>query len=595
MAPRHRAFIGANLIAGFAALAALPLYLAWIGAIDGGVVVAFALLAAQAPVALLLSRSGRFELACVTGSTFFAAFVAWVAAISGGLSSPAIVWMILVPAEAALWGCRRTIVASVSIAAIAVAALAVAAMGGLLPHAYPSSNVMLAMQMVVVLGALVYGGMVGIRSESFHRSAVEDLALREARLELVSENMSDAVTLHAANGDVLFTSPAMRRVLGIRVDDVLGTGLFHRVHVADRPAFLKTLSDTIADGEPSSVEFRAFTGEEETRAPEYIWLEMRCQPFKVPDDISGGARVVAVTRDVTARKIQETQLEQARETAENASAAKMRFLANVSHELRTPLNAIIGFSEILCESDTFVDQAERTREYAKLIHDSGHHLLQVVNDILDMSKIESGNFEIVAEPFDMVALIDNCRRLMEHQAQERNVQLRMTVPADLPEIAADRRACKQILLNLLSNAVKFTDAGGLVEITSRRLGTQIELVVSDTGIGIAEKDLPNLGTPFFQADSGYDRRHDGTGLGLSVVSGLVRLHGGTVDFTSRLGRGTTVTLRMPINCEVTAESLEHERQARIEARKADAAAQAVMNGTNTGGPARLVEAERVAG
>ena len=555
VAARHRAFIAANLLAGLLSLAVLPLYLAWIGVIDGYIVVSFAWLAAQAPIGLYLSRTGRFDTACLAASVAFAGLVAWMAAITGGLTSPAVIWLALVPVEASLWGSRRTIVGAVVVAAVALVGLVAADAAQWLPAARGFSGPLLVTQTAVILSALIYGGLVGLRADRFHRSSLEQLAMRDARFKLVGENMSDVVSLHAANGDTMFVSPAIGRVFGLTCEEALGLGLFHRVHVADRPAFLKTLSDTIADDEPGSVEFRALLDRGENRSPTYIWLEMRCQPFSAPESLSGDARVVAVIRDITIRKTQEEQLRQAREVAENASDAKTRFLANVSHELRTPLNAIIGFSEILCEGVTFADQVERTREYAKLIHDSGHHLLQVVNDILDMSKIESGNFEIVAEPFDMVALIDNCRRLMEHQAAERGVRIDVEVSDGLPEIAADRRACKQILLNLLSNAVKFTNSGGCVVVACRRQGTQIALSVADDGIGIAEKDLPKLGTPFFQADSGYDRRHDGTGLGLSVVSGLVRLHGGTIDFSSHLGEGTKVTIILPINCEAAAEPL----------------------------------------
>jgi len=164
-----------------------------------------------------------------------------------------------------------------------------------------------------------------------------------------------------------------------------------------------------------------------------------------------------------------------------------------------------------------------------------------------MSKIESGTFDVVPEPFDMTNLVDGVRQLMTHQADERGLTLRLAGDFDLPEVVADRRACKQILINLLSNAVKFTDRGGSVSLGARRDGDFVEMFVRDTGIGIAEKDLRRLGTPFVQADCGYDRRHEGTGLGLSVVKGLADLHGGTMRIESRLGEVTCVTVRLPID------------------------------------------------
>jgi cell cycle sensor histidine kinase DivJ len=191
----------------------------------------------------------------------------------------------------------------------------------------------------------------------------------------------------------------------------------------------------------------------------------------------------------------------------------------------------------------------RRGEYAKLINDSGTHLLSVVNGILDMSKMETGDFEISPEPFAPAQVIGNCCDILALKAREGGLDLSMRLPADLPEIIADKRAFKQILLNLVSNAVKFTDRGGHVTVTARVEGADILIAVEDTGVGISDTDLSQVGRPFFQARAAYDRRHDGTGLGLSIVRGLVDLHGGKVDIKSQLGEGTRVAVRMPLNCE----------------------------------------------
>jgi cell cycle sensor histidine kinase DivJ len=191
----------------------------------------------------------------------------------------------------------------------------------------------------------------------------------------------------------------------------------------------------------------------------------------------------------------------------------------------------------------------RRREYATLIRDSGEHLLNLVNSILDMSKIESGNFEITPEPFALPALVTQCGQMMQLKASEGGISLVMDQVADLPEVVGDKRAYRQILLNLLSNAIKFSKAGGTVTVTVRRDGSWLALSVADTGIGIAANDLPRLGSPFFQARATYDRPYEGTGLGLSVVKGLAELHGGRIEITSAVGQGTRVTARMPIDCE----------------------------------------------
>ncbi len=219
----------------------------------------------------------------------------------------------------------------------------------------------------------------------------------------------------------------------------------------------------------------------------------------------------------------------------------------MSHELRTPLNAVIGFSEIL-NRELFGALGEaRYRDYARLIHESGEHLLNVVNDILDMSKIEAGKFKIVKEPFEVASLVKSCCELMRHTAEQRSLSLIVDVAPGIPELPADKRACKQMLLNVISNAIKFTDPGGWVRVSARVEGESVELAVADNGIGIAEADLPKLGNPFVQANNSYDRSYDGAGLGLSVVKGLARLHGGQLELASTLGQGTTATILLPLD------------------------------------------------
>jgi cell cycle sensor histidine kinase DivJ len=224
----------------------------------------------------------------------------------------------------------------------------------------------------------------------------------------------------------------------------------------------------------------------------------------------------------------------------------------MSHELRTPLNVIIGFSEMLTNEVTMRLDAERRLDYAKLINDSGHHLLSVVNGILDMSKMETGDFEITPEPFAPGPVIANCCDMLALRASEAKVELLMQLDHGLPDVVADKRALKQIMLNLLSNAIKFTDQGGRVVVAARAEAGSLKIAVEDNGIGIGAADLPLLGDPFFQAGSAYDRRHDGTGLGLSIVKGLVALHGGQFEVKSELGKGTRMIVQLPLDCERSA-------------------------------------------
>ena len=241
-----------------------------------------------------------------------------------------------------------------------------------------------------------------------------------------------------------------------------------------------------------------------------------------------------------------TQLDAARAEAESANHAKSQFLANMSHELRTPLNAILGFSEII-KARILGDSMERNIEYAGLIHASGQHLLSLINDILDLAKIEAGSFQLVEQPIRLDELIDESMRLMEHRANSGACGLAATVEPGLALLNADRRALKQIFLNLLSNAIKFTPPGGSVTAFARRLADgRICFGVTDTGVGIAPEDQAKVFEKFGQGRHDFAPKERGTGLGLSVVRALVEMHGGEVLLASALGMGTTVTVVFPV-------------------------------------------------
>jgi cell cycle sensor histidine kinase DivJ len=378
-------------------------------------------------------------------------------------------------------------------------------------------------------------------------------AAEHGRYRRLLAEMTDVITQHGRNGELLYASPSAERLLNASADELLGQGLFERVQVGDRPAYLTALARAAAEGSERCVELRVRPNAEGPGTGvgrHFIWVEMRCRALaRAPGDEGAEREVVAVIRDITARKAQQDAIAQARSEAEQANAAKGRFLASMSHELRTPLNAVIGFSEMLMHESAMELDAAKRRDYARLIHDSGHHLLAVVNVVLDMSKIESGNFVIAPEPFAPAAVIRHCAELMALRARECELDLAVQLPPDLPEIVADKRALKQMLLNLLSNATKFTERGGRVTLSARTSASEIAIAVDDTGVGIGADDLPRLGAPFFQACVSDDRPSDGTGLGLSIVKGLVALHGGRMEIESGLGKGTRVTLHLPMDCE----------------------------------------------
>jgi cell cycle sensor histidine kinase DivJ len=253
--------------------------------------------------------------------------------------------------------------------------------------------------------------------------------------------------------------------------------------------------------------------------------------------------VLRANDDIAALRAEIAEL---RDSAGELDIAKSRFLAVVSHELRTPLNAIIGFSDMLGHEmfGPFTDI--RQKEYAGLIREAGHHLLSVVTSILDVSKIACGAYPIEPQLFRFSDAVDVSRSIVSLQAAEKSLTLETDIAPSAGRIVADRRAIQQMLINLMSNAVKFTPAGGTVTVGANRLGSRLHFWVSDTGIGIKEEDLSRLGRPFSQVRNDYTREHDGAGLGLSLVKGLVELHEGSMMIESAPGEGTVVTISLPV-------------------------------------------------
>ena len=549
---RHRAFMAPRLIGSLAAFAAFPIYLAMRGAPAALEVAAFAWLIAPILLSWFLSRTGRYEGAHVLSSLALAGLVMTLAMTTGGIESFAAIWLVVVPLEAALSASRRVVAFASALALSCAALLIVLGHFGVLPPVDANPQLRGVFMAFGVASATLYAAGLAFAVESLARTSVSLLYVEENRYRLLARNMSDVISRHRRNGAVQFISPAVEAMLGTQLPRLLGHGLFDRVHVADRPAYLTALSEAARGGEARSVEFRlrrdAPKGSQRGRHQDFIWVEMRCRPLEQPSPAAtaADAEVVAVMRDVTDRKIQEQALDLARTAAEQADAAKTRFLATMSHELRTPLNAIIGFSEMIVQEDALMLDAARRKEYAQLINDSGQHLLSVVNGILDMSKMESGNFEISPEPFAPRAALVNCCSLLALKARESGIELATRIPEDLPVMTGDPRAFKQVALNLVSNAIKFTERGGKVTVSAGVEGSRLLLRVTDTGVGIAADDLKRVGDPFFQAGKTYQRRHEGTGLGLSIVKSLVALHAGELTVQSRIGEGTTVTVTLPL-------------------------------------------------
>ncbi|MEM6382539.1 MAG: PAS domain-containing sensor histidine kinase [Pseudomonadota bacterium] len=476
-----------------------------------------------------LRAKGSIAILCVT--------LGWATAHTGGLGSELALFFVLAPIEALLT--RQTRLAVQVAGATALSFLAAVAISPSIAQVdLVHEEAQVALQIIGVMYALT------LAARLVKLANLKDLRLsaNQRAIDQFHAITHDVFLIVRRDGFVERAFGAVQAVLSLDRDAIEGNGLINRVHVGDRPRLLAEIDTVFALKSRGTLEVRIRTGDV-SQPQSFIWTSIDLSSTSRHD---GAVEIYALLRDISATKDHEAQLHMARERAEASDAAKGRFLATMSHELRTPLNAIIGFADILDEEVFGALNNDQQREYVSLIRDSGGHLLQLVNDLLDMSKLEAGHFHIVAEPFSVGKVIDRCAKLMSSQAEKARQNLIIDMPEDLPELVADQRAIRQVLINLLSNASKFTPDGGTITVKVRRDGPMLSIAVIDTGIGLNADDIGRLGEPFFQANNAYDRKHQGTGLGLSVVKGLCGLHQGTIGFTSVEGEGTTATVRLPI-------------------------------------------------
>lgn len=372
----------------------------------------------------------------------------------------------------------------------------------------------------------------------------------EERFRSFFHNSPIAMSLKDRELRYVMVNSAFEDIFGLKARDVLGRQgtQIDDMPIADR---IRSMDDHVLEsGETIEDELTCEFQDGSQKELMTVRFPISLKPDGTPTMIG------ALSVDMTARKHLELELRRAKETAEFANRAKSSFLANMSHELRTPLNSIIGYSNVMQEQLFGPVENPRYKDYVDYIHQSGNHLLELINDILDLSKIEAGALTLAEERIELGPLISASMRMVEAKAMHSGLKLNSTVPADIPALWADTLRVKQVLLNLLSNAIKFTPKGGTISVSAmQQADGSLALQVSDTGIGIAKGDHQRVLDPFTQVDDVLSRSHEGSGLGLALVRNLMQEHGGNVELKSDVGEGTTVTLTFPPTRTVETEEM----------------------------------------
>jgi PAS domain S-box-containing protein len=373
-----------------------------------------------------------------------------------------------------------------------------------------------------------------IQDITHRKQSEEALRKSEENYRALVDNIPDVVWTADFNRNLIYIGKNVEKVLGYNAEELLAAGpkpWVDRIHPEDAERVRQSYLRLFAHGEKFDVEYRICR-----KDGQWIWLHDRALATR---SHNGVMCAEGLYLDVTQRRESAAAIQQAKEAAESANRAKSQFLANMSHELRTPLNAIIGFSEMLVDK-TFGDLNDRQLKYSNNILNSGRHLLHLINDILDLAKVEAGRVELVCSAFNIAHALTDARTIVRTQANKKHLSLDFAVPADLPPLFADEAKFKQVMYNLLSNAIKFTPDGGKVSVVASMQNQSsaepnrppsarfLKIAVADTGIGIKPCDHERVFKEFEQVDSSYGRQQQGTGLGLALTKQLVELHGGRI-------------------------------------------------------------------
>ena len=372
------------------------------------------------------------------------------------------------------------------------------------------------------------------------RQAESALVDMRQRHELILNAAGDGIFGVDADSRITFANPAAARMLRRTSADMIGKDA-RTLFKAPTPPNQEScpIAATLQDGQSRHLEQFSLRRSDGSDFPADLMVTPVLRR-------ASSLRAVVVFHDISAQIRTQRQLLDAKDEAVMASRAKSSFLAHMSHELRTPLNAIIGFSEVIAREVLGPIDNAQYHEYASDIHSSGEHLLSLINDLLDLSKIEAGKLELFEEPVDLPALLQRCIVFVNEPSRAKRLALVVDVDPGMAPVLCDERKLKQVIVNLLSNAVKFTSADGRITLAARtEAPNDLVIEVADNGVGIAPENLAKVMTPFGQVDDALSREHKGTGLGLPLAKELIELHGGTLNIESAPGIGTTVTVRLP--------------------------------------------------
>ena len=517
--------VAASLELGVLRSANAPAIVGWLMALTPGLV--GAVLGARR---VAESDIARFVLAVSWALPAFSA-----SAALGGALSPAALVFLAGPAMAAAVGGRGDVILAGLVSLASFAAMAV--YGWVSPSALSTLDAAAVSVLAVLLAAFFACAVLvsGVRASARGAKSRQETTRLRAAAEAFANAPSPLIACDKA-GRMITASDAFRRLAPGAPGALGGLPMSGLGFAPEDEAAIEAAIDARARLVEGRLSFRLRGAHGEAR-------HVGVRAAETPDGFVVELRRSQHEDEANANALAELRAQ--RDEALAASAAKSEFLASVSHELRTPLNAIIGFSDVM-KQRLFGPMPARYAEYADLIHESGRHLLELIGDVLDMSKIEADRYELVMDRFDARDVVDTCAQMIRLKAEDKGLVLSAD-GGDAPILVeADRKALRQILLNLLSNAVKFTPEGGAVAVMTRPSGGDLVIAVGDSGVGIDDSELARLGERYAQSSSSRETGERGTGLGLSLVKALAEMHGGSMTIQSARGEGTTVTVRMPV-------------------------------------------------